>query len=50
MASEGDTIKISANTSYWLRAKGETLCLVAMDSKSDASGQRSSEDPENKVK
>ena len=49
-ASDGDIIKISANTSYWLHAKGETLALVAMDAKSDASGQRSSEESENKVK
>lgn len=49
-ASAGDIIKISANTTYSITAKGETLALVAMDSKGDASGQRSSEDPENKVK
>lgn len=48
--SAGDIVKISANTSYWLQAKTETLALVAMDAKGDASGQRSSEDPENKVK
>ena len=50
LASEGDVIKISANTTYSIVAKSETLVLVAMDAKSDASGQRSSEDPENKVK
>ncbi|HEX7898350.1 MAG TPA: hypothetical protein VF950_11365 [Planctomycetota bacterium] len=49
-ASDGDIIKISANTTYSLTAKSETLALVAMDSKSDASGQRSSEESENKVK
>jgi len=49
-ASEGDIVKISANTTYTLHAKTETMALVAMESKTEASGQRSSEDPENKVK
>lgn len=48
--SAGDVVKISANSSYWLQAKTETLALVIMDSKGDASGQGPSEDPENKVK
>jgi quercetin dioxygenase-like cupin family protein len=50
MASAGDIIKISPNTTYSLTAKSETLALVAMESKGEASGQRSSDEPENKVK
>lgn len=47
-ATDGDIIKIAANTSYWLHAKSETLAIVAME-KTEASG-RAEDDSEKPAK
>lgn len=51
-ASDGDLVKISAQTSYSFTASSETLAVVMSDApmKGDASGQKESEELENKVR